>query len=210
MITRIAVILPSRGLVHSQTMESLLENLCIFKYDWKIFFAHDLPIPDCFNVPLEKALQGNSFDYILFVEEDMLLPWNTLDKMIKKASDVVSVDYANKKTGKPFMRKNTHDVVEYTGVGCMLVKKSVFDKLEKPYFREGCFEQQEDGTLVERVLTKKREAYGTQDVYFCNSLTKAGFTIDILEDANIGHLLVEDWGKEGTNNGAHKIKAVYI
>ena len=204
---KIAVVLPSRGLVHSRTVESMLKNLS--GYEFEIFFSHDLPIPDCFNVPMSKALKTNA-THIFFLEEDMLLPDDTIAKMVFMDCDVVSVDYADRRTGLPFMKKDHLGNVVYTGVGCMLVKREVFENLRPPYFRESLFEQQNDGTLLERPISRPRASYGTQDVYFCNSLTKAGFTIDILEEANIGHLQIEEWGADKTNKGSHKISVVYI
>jgi hypothetical protein len=206
---KIALIIPSRGLIHSRTVESILANAKYGGFDCDWYMAHGLPIPDCFNLPTEQALKGK-YDYLWFVEEDMLIPKVTLKRMVEKDSDVVSVDYADRRTGEPFLKRNKQGEVVYTGVGCMLVKWGVFADIKSPYFRTGLFEEQPDGNIKEVELKKPRETYGTQDVYFCKSLRDAGYKIDILENTNIGHLQIDGWGKDGLNNGTHDIHPVYI
>lgn len=204
----IGVAIPTRGLIHSRTIESLMNNLKGLRFSIKI--SHDLPIPDCHNFCVDELLKSPQISHLLLLEEDMLLPDDTIAKMVFMDCDVVSVDYADRRTGTAFMKKDHLGNVVYTGVGCMLVKREVFKNLRPPYFREGLFEEQDDGTIVERPTSRPRASYGTQDVYFCNSLTKVGYSIDILESANIGHLQIEEWGADKTNKGSHKITAVYI
>jgi len=205
---KINVVLPSRGLVFSRTMDSVFRNLR--GMESSLFMAHDLPIPECFNTPMEEAL-GEYCDYVWFVEEDMLLPDFTLAKMIYMDCNVVSVDYADKRTGRPFLQKDGHGHVLYTGVGCMLVKRDVFNHLERPFFKEALLKLNDDGS-TEEIIGAKTEGlvYGTQDVYFCNKLLEAGYEIDVLNDADIGHLTVLTFGENNKNDGSHKITAIYI
>ena len=98
---KIAVIYPSRGLAFSQTCEELLENLEGFTYD--IFFSHKRPIPDCFNDPVKQALRG-LYTHFFFVEDDMILPKNTLKTMLNELKrykvEAVACDYPLDAKGK--------------------------------------------------------------------------------------------------------------
>lgn len=205
---KIGVVLPSRGLIFSRTIESILRNT-VDHPGWQLYMSHDLPIPDCFNEPLWRALDDGC-SYIWFVEEDMLIPDGLLNKMFLRHTDVVSVDYADKKTGRPFLHKNNKGEVIYTGVGCMLVKRDVIKRMQEPVFRESLFEQQPDGNLIERTFNRDRKIYGTQDVYFCSKIRELGYKIEIVENAGVGHLKLVETGKPSINQGQHLITAVYL
>lgn len=204
---RTGVILPSRGLVHSRTVESFVNNLC--GRAWGLYMAHDLPIPDCFNVPTEQALK-DGVDQILFVEEDMVFPDDTFTNMVSMDKPVVSCDYADRRTGKSLTWRDKAGNVILTGLGCMLVKREVFEKMEKPYFKRVTAKINSDGSFTELSGGTKDTSYGTQDVYFCIKIREAGYEIDLLPSANVGHMQVEEYGEDMKNNGVHKIKTVYL
>ena len=69
---KLAVIVPSRGLMFSETLEELLNELEGFNYE--IFWAHERPLPECFNEPTEEALKDPEVFAVLFVEDDMIIP----------------------------------------------------------------------------------------------------------------------------------------
>jgi hypothetical protein len=52
---KVAVIIPSRGLMFSKTAEEIVRNTQGVPH--QKFFAHKLPIPDCFEWPTIKALK---------------------------------------------------------------------------------------------------------------------------------------------------------
>lgn len=58
---KIAVILPSRGLVFSKTVDELLRELKPYSYE--IFWSHGRPIPDCFEIPTQEALAALCSNY---------------------------------------------------------------------------------------------------------------------------------------------------
>jgi len=204
----IAVILPSRGLIHSRTIECVLENLTETARGYDLYFSHDLSIPECFNTPIERALKGKNskfYSYIWFVEEDMYFDKYTLSRMIEMDRAVVSCDYADKKTGKGFAYFHNGEVV-FTGMGCFLIRREVLKKLKEPYFKKVLAEIQEDGSLKLRAGGAKNQ-YGTHDVYFCLSLSKAGFKINLTK-AKVAHLRLDsDINKR---NGFFKVTPVYL
>ncbi len=65
--------------------------------------------------------------------------------------------------------------VEYNGMGFMLIKKGVFEKVEYPWF---CQLKKQIGDL---------EDYCSEDVAFCHLARKAGFQIFIDPQLIVGH-----------------------
>lgn len=203
---RIGVVLPSRGLIFSQTADDLLQNLTGFDYD--IFFAHGLPIPLCFERPLRKALEG-SYSHIWFVESDMILPESTLESMLLMDAPVVTMDYPTTKKGQGSTLISKEDEVVFCGTGCLLVKRAVFDKLQLPYFRTdirwGAVNYGKFIRFTAKMITNKSlGGYGLHDVNFCMKLWQAGIPISLA--GTIGQRKLLKLGEPGTNEGAHKIE----
>ncbi len=209
---KVGVILPSRGLVFSKTMESVIANLK--GYDFTLYMAHNLPIPDCFNEPITRALK-DKVAVLWFVEEDMTFPMGTFKKMLDifTGNDKVAVTgvYADRRTGKNLICSNEKGTVIYTGMGCLLVSADIVAKLDKPYVQRACFEKikTKNGFDYKLVDGVKNEWYGTQDVYFSYSLRKLGLRILTVE-AKIGHLQLIKRGVDEKNTGTHEIEEVFI
>jgi hypothetical protein len=116
--SKLAVVLPSRGLMFSQTFEELLGELEGF--DYEIFWAHGRPLPDCFNEPTEEALSDSSIFAILYVEDDMIIPKGILKKMFEQNYPVVALDYPFKDNGDSTMLHDPAGNVIYSGTGFLL------------------------------------------------------------------------------------------
>jgi len=201
---KIAVIFPSRGLVFSQTADELLRNL--EGYDYDIFFSHGLPIPDCFEKPLTEALKDN-YTHIWFVEDDMILPDEILSDMLLADVPVATLDYPVSKDGQGAVFKSKEGQIIFTGTGCLLVKREVFNKLKPPYFRT---DVRWNPTNYDKYLkltamkSTRNDSYGLHDVNFGMKLYQAG--IPISEIGKTGQRKLIALGKPGTNEGAHEIE----
>lgn len=203
---KIAVIVPSRGLIFSETAAELLQNLQ--GYDYDIFFAHGLPIPLCFERPLKQALSGD-YTHIWFIEDDMILPESTLEAMLIADQDVVAMDYPVSKEGQGAVFKNEEGEVIFTGTGCLLVKREVFDILNSPYFRIDIrWNAINYGDSVRMTANKINnphfEGYGLHDTNFGIKLKEIGFKTFIA--GTIGQRKLISLGKAGSNEGAHNIE----
>lgn len=203
---KIAVILPSRGLIFSKTADELLQNLQNFDYD--IFFSHGRSIPDCFEKPLTQALKSD-YTHFWFVEDDMCLPSETLQKLLDADSDVAAMDYPVSKQGQGAVFKNSEGEVIFTGTGCLLVKHKVFDRLESPYFRTdirwGAINYGKFIRLTaNRVVNPSLEGYGLHDTHFGIRLYCEGIKTVIV--GQTGQRKLIELGKSGSNDGAHKIE----
>ena len=142
------------------------------------------------NKLIEQALDRKC-DLIWMIDSDSMIQKGTFEKLLKHDADFVSGLYFSK--GYPFhpivrvekdgMSTYLHDIefgkvyeVQGVGLGCALVKTSIFDGLEKPYFKFE-YKRLENG-MLDKV---------SEDIYLCNSLRKKG--VKILLDTNIiiGH-----------------------
>jgi len=192
----IAALLPSRGLVHSRTVEAVDREL--MDTDSKVFYTHDKPIPDCFNILSEKFLDSGA-DFAWFVEEDVVPPEGALKSLLALLESGKSISFINYpliKFNNAICYKFFQDEVVWTGMGCTLVKREVFEKLERPWFKDKhslvaimSGSAQRDYRLELR--ENKDIIYGGQDVYFCSKAFFKGFRIGIVEDLECEHLCAQ-------------------
>lgn len=200
---KVAVILPSRGLIFSRTAEEILNNVRDIPH--KFFFAHKLPIPDAFEKPTNQALLDDEITHLWFVEEDMVLPPTILKDMLDKNLAVVTINYPT--TGKQDAAVLTiKGRIVYGGTGCLLVKREVFDELKAPYWRSDiAWIPKNRGDHIRFTAVKKEGGYGFHDVNFYMNLFKLDIPVHKL-DYTIGQRKLVALGKAGSNNGAHHIE----
>lgn len=196
---KIGVILPSRGLVFAEVEDSISRNLK--GYDYFVYRSWDKKIPDCENELVDIALQNGS-DYLFFCEEDTVMPDGGFGELLKAGADIACIDYGVAGWSCITRDKNTNEIL-WCGLGCTLIKREVFEKLEKPYFKS-------DKQLLLnfwpeiRWIDAPRNAYGGQDIYFCIKAREKGFTIKQVE-GECKHLKLLGLGRPGINNGLHTI-----
>lgn len=203
---KVAVILPSRGLIFSRTAEEVLNNVKDIPH--KFFFSHRKPIPECFEKPTNQALLDEEVTHLWFVEDDMIIPPDTLNKMLDKDVAVVTADYPVNKNGRGAVFKDAGGKVLICGTGCTLVKREVFDELKAPYFRTDkrwTIKNMGDYIKLTGSTTEQLEGYGLHDVNFCMSLHHLNIPIHCL-DTVLGQRKLVALGKAGSNNGAHNIE----
>lgn len=200
---RIAVIFPSRGLAFSRTCEELLDNLEGFDYD--IFFSHGLSIPDCFNIPLERALKG-PYTHFWFVEDDMIIPAGTLVTLHVEGVPAIMCDYPMDSEGKPAILRDPDGNVIYGGTGCLLVTRKFLKAYKKPIFHSDVAWDIKIGEVVEVKSRPAKNMYGLHDVNFSLEAYRRGLPVKV---SNIvcGHRKLRELGPQGTNIGQHDIES---
>lgn len=202
---KIAVILPSRGLIFSHTAEEVLKNVKGIGH--KFFFSHRKPIPECFEAPTLEALKDPEVTHLWFVEDDMILTENTLGDMLATNKAVVTANYPTTKKGNAAVLSVKGRII-YGGTGCTLVKREVFDELTAPYWRTDILWKPKNLGDCIRFSARRRikdEGYGYHDVNFFMNLFKLEIPIHKLP-YTLGQRKLVALGKAGTNQGAHKIE----
>lgn len=192
----------------SKTADEILQNVKNIPH--KFFFAHRKPIPKCFEDPTEAALKDNDVTHFWFVEDDMILPPSILSDLLAVREPVVTVDYPVSKNGQGALFKGSDGSVIFSGTGCLLVERKVFDQIKKPYFRSDIgWSAVNYGKGLVKLMASDRgtsfKTYGLHDVNFGAKLHKAGIPITVLEQT-VGQRKLLALGKTGSNNGAHQIE----
>lgn len=200
----LAIVLCSRGLIHSRTDEARHLNLVMAGVtSWLPVYRHGDPIPEAQNSATDEALAGG-VRLIWYLEEDVVPPPGALAAMragILGGRQVLACPYRNEGGTWAFEKDNQGRVL-YTGMGCMLVDAMIFNALPRPYFAaEWCYEFRPDHK-VKRTYSR-RGIFGGQDVHFCAQLWEAGIPITVLEDYPCKHLKVKTYGKPNDNAGYH-------
>ena len=202
---RIAVIVPSRGLSFSRTMDELLRELKGLNY--KLFFSIGRTLPDCFNIPLEEALK-DEFTHILIVEDDMIIPKGILKRMLNQKYPVVALDYPFKKDNEATTLHDPSGTALYTGTGFILIERWLLDKMPKPIFRtDTAWETMltpDDRLIMFPRDVSKLKTYGLHDVHFGLTLWANDIPIMVMK-TTAGQRKLRKKGQAGSNNGADEI-----
>jgi hypothetical protein len=186
-----------------------------YDHEWRNFFTHDLPIPECFNA---VCLKAHAWDAALLwiLEEDVLPSRGGFARMfnaIKAGADVAVIDYPMPTLdGTRITWGVVRDGVgrmSWCRTGCILFKRECLDALPRPWFtlRGRLFK---DGALQWQAQWQADEAsesaYGA-DVEFTHSLIQLGFKIQEI-DISCKHLRVIERGQSGVNSGSHHVEAI--
>lgn len=198
---KIGIVLPSRGLIFSKVIEAIERERK--HYETTLYISHDLPIPKGHNDLCEKALEDGN-QYILFIEEDCVIPARAIEKLLAATADIACIDYGV--SGWSCITKNKKGEILWAGLGCTLVTRAVFEALERPYFRVDRVLRLNDMTwqdLPQSYIETKN--YGSLDIWFFTKAKEKGFKI-VQVEGECEHLKLVELGKRETNHGLHTIE----
>lgn len=201
---KLAVIVPSRGLMFSETFEELLRELK--GIDHEFYFAHGRPLPECFNEPTEKALEDEENYAFLFCEDDMILPEGILRDMFNRKYPAVALDYPFKQQGDSTCLHDPNGDAFWTGTGFLLLARPILENLEKPIWRTNItFDPFIDKDTIHfwpRKLDKTY--YGLHDLRLGLLLYSSGLPIKVM-NRTAGQRKLISAGEKHTNSGQHAI-----
>lgn len=201
---KLAVIVPSRGLMFSETLEELLGELEDFNYE--IYWAHEKSLPECFNEPTERALADPNVYALLFCEDDMIIPKGILKEMFAQNYPVVALDYPFQQNGDSTCLHDPKGYAYWTGTGFLLVSKQVLLNMERPIWRtDMTFDPFIDKDTIHFWPRKLDKVYyGLHDLRFGLVLYSAGLPI-LPMSRTAGQRKLAKLGESHTNKGAHEI-----
>lgn len=193
----IAIVLPTRGLVFAEVIEAIERERNLVDEKTVLYVSTDKPIPEAQNFLVEKALGSYEITHIFSVEEDTVLPTGALAKLLQSDNDIAAIDYGV--SGWSCITKNRNDEILWCGLGCTLIKRGIFEKLEKPWFRSDKSLRLNDWQWIDNPAK-----YGGHDIWFCTKAREEGFKIGQVE-GECEHLQLDSLGEKDYNNGIHKI-----
>jgi GT2 family glycosyltransferase len=180
----IVVGIPSAsGLIDYRTVSSLIALQ--LTENTRLVFVPRIMIDTARNQIVTSALQDPNCTHVLFIDDDMLFPTDTLLKLLSHDKDIVGVQaFKRREKYEPCVYIKKEDKfypalirefseVDAIGTGVLLVKIGVFKKLKFPWFYTG---YDPDGT------------HWSVDFNFCKDATKEGYKIFCDPDMSIGHI----------------------
>lgn len=136
----------------------------------------------------EEALTTDC-THLLWLDADMKFPTNTLQALLSHNKDIIACNYSTRVAPhRPVAFRSEHDLdarvhngngiqkIFAVGMGCMLVKRQVYETMAKPYFS---VTWNDDYTNLVG-----------EDIYFCTRAKEAGYEIWLENDIskNIAHV----------------------
>ena len=214
----IGIITPSRGLIHSRTMESITEGIYALqdRFNFRFFTTHDKPIPEAQNDCLTRAFEWGA-QVILSIEEDNVLDVQAFEALLTCTEPIAILQY-NDRNGSPhgIIHKNEAGEIMWSGIGALKVDRQVFETIGKPYFRTDVRysikrKPQGDGTVIthfEEVSSRGPHQYGGLDVDFYTRARAKGYRVYQIQGHIAHHMKLNKLGETFVNNGCHDITTV--
>lgn len=194
----IVAVIPTRGLVHARTLESLKENGIT-----DIEIVSGFPIPDSHNECVRRTLHEMR-EYVLFVEDDMVLPPHAVERMVKLDKPIVAIDYSLDNGYGCACKKG--DEYLWCGLGCTLVKQILFRKIPAPWFETDHSYRIESESPLVLTKTDIPSKYGGQDINFFMKCRNYGYTVTLLEGMEAKHLRVKELEHTmSSNDGRYEV-----
>jgi len=177
---KILIAIPTNKYIEPETMKSIYDLSVPDGYETEFQFFYGYQIDQIRNLIAEWAKR---YDYLLSVDSDIVLPNNTLKKMLSADKDIISGLYIQRIPGTqtveiyqdtegggvdniPYrLLEERGGVVEVAacGFGAALIKGEVFRKMEYPHF------------FYKSALDHKNTV--SEDVYFCKKARSLGFHV---------------------------------
>lgn len=175
---RILVAIPTNKYIEVETFKSLWDLTVPEGYELDFQYFYGYQIDQIRNL---IANWGQHYDYLFSVDSDIILPKDSLVKMLSADKDIISglyiqripnthtleiyMDYNGGVVNIPYEMIKDLGVVEIAacGMGCALIKGEVFRKLDYPHF------------FYKSALDHKDTI--SEDVFFCLKARNNGFSV---------------------------------
>ncbi len=183
---KIAIGVATNRLVKPKTALSLLNLLAYSKHDYEIIVSErGYNTSENRNWIASQAVKTGC-SHLFFVDDDMTIPSDTLDRLLESDKDIVGAVYNTK-------YEIQSPVVEYLtderptelfkcgaiGTGCLLIKTDVFKKVPQIWFN---YVWNDNGSVKM-----------SHDWYFCHKAREYGYDIWADGSLKIGHLGLKEF-----------------
>lgn len=181
---KIAIGIPTIGLIKSETTFSLMEIIKL-PYEFFPIFQYGAYVSQNREKIVDQAKKENC-THLLFIDHDMKFKPTDIEHLIKYNKDIVTISYNNRELPLNAMVEmlSVDDYDDYeipkelfkvakVGLGCALIKMSVFNKIKKPYFPM----KYDNGLVIE-----------SEDIGFCRKVREANLDIWCDPTLKIGHI----------------------
>lgn len=150
--TKLSILVPTRDMVHSHfayCLTQLIKTTTQNGIDTYLFFDSNTILLNQRNNLLKRSLEIKS-DYVLWLDSDMMFPSTTALRLLNHNKEIVACNYMKRTNPQntvaykditdwgsyvPLTPQEELITVQGVGMGCMLMKTSIFEKLDKPFFK---------------------------------------------------------------------------
>ena len=189
---KVMVAIPTTDYVHVNFATSLASMVLNSKVPLSVQVSRGSSICGNRNTLVHEARKIEA-EFMLFIDNDMSFPWFAPDRLVHIAEerqiDIIGCNYLFKSPPHQWMVKpkkgkevlDAIDEVDRLPTGMMLVRMSVFDQLDVPYFNYDSYKDEETGLST----------VASEDYYFCDRAREKGIKIFIDTDLSFG---LVHWG----------------
>lgn len=181
-IGKLAVLIPTRDTLHSAHALSLAELVkfnTMNDVDTHVFMDASTILLTQRERLATKAVELGA-DYMLWLDSDIVFPATTAVRLLAHNEPVVAANYVRRQhpakgvayetigdwqNPLPFDEQDDLATVEGIGMGCMLIKTSIFEELSKPWF--------------DFQWTPSSNDFLGEDMYLCQKIGAAGYSIKV-------------------------------
>jgi hypothetical protein len=168
-----------------------------------------MPVAEAYNAIVKTALE-NGVNYLVCFESDMIIPQNSLSKMLdrmdKEKIPFICGSYVLKDTTgqstalildenncvkafpEPFVERGLVECNWVVPMGCCIINLDMCADIPFPWFREVYASPEQPAEVVFQGQKKIITQTMTQDAYFCENLFRAGLKAYIDTDIQCLHL----------------------
>ena len=192
MSKKVMVAIPTTDFVHINFAVALASMVISTKAALSVHIARGSSICQNRNTLVQVA-KNEGAEFIMFIDNDMSFPPFTVDRMIhvieEKRLDVLGCNYLFKAPPHQWMAipkegqetLEAIDEVHRLPTGMMMIRMSVFDKLDTPYFNYDAYTDDKTGACT----------VASEDYYFCDRARDKGIKIFMDTDLSFG---IVHWG----------------
>lgn len=183
---KLAILIPTRDLLHSAHAQCLTE---IVKLNTMNGIDTHV-IMDASTILLTQRERLATFgrdtgaEYLLWLDSDIVAPASTALRLLAHNESIVAANYIRRQLPAkgvayetigdwedplPFEPRDELIPVEGVGMGCMLMRADIFDRIPKPWFEFGWSPESND--------------HLGEDMILCQKMSQAGYTVKI--DTNL-------------------------
>jgi hypothetical protein len=209
----VLTVIPTRGLLYTDATAAMQRELDENNQPPSPIYSNGRPLPGARNELVENALKVEGWTHLLLLDDDVIMPEGSLKAMLDLEADIALVDYPHhligEKDGKDQQYgvavyddwKEGDDVTEKTlawaGLGCVLVKREVFEKVKSPWFQSTNYQfQRDNGKIMFNPESKGTDSLeeikgSGEDTHFYLEARKEGLSIKVVPDMVAGHCRIE-------------------
>lgn len=149
--TSVSILVPTRDTVYSHfsySLTNLMKTSTQMGIDVHLFFNASTILINQREQLVDQAIKINS-EWMLWLDSDMVFPSTTLLRLLSHNQNIVACNYMKRsnpmksvaftdiqdwESWVPLKKQDELLTVEAIGMGCVLMKTSIFSQLRKPYF----------------------------------------------------------------------------